>query len=371
MARGAAVLLSALLAIGAARAHAFSFTEVTAVLERDGTYVVDVTVDLDALALGVSPAEDSAALAAALTAMEPSELAARTERVKQSLVRRLRVRFDGVKQRPDVSFPDHRTPAATEAETPTVLGTTARLTGEVPAGAREFTFGASRVFREVHLAIVDRAAAVEVRYVLGVAEDSPPHSLGTPAATPGRLAVALDYASLGFRHILPRGLDHILFVLGLFLLSVRLRPLLWQVTAFTVAHTITLALSVGGVVSLSPRWVEPLIALSICYVAVENLFTTELKPWRPVLVFCFGLLHGLGFAGVLRDLGLPRGELVTALLSFNVGVELGQLAVIALAFLAVGWYRSAARYRRVVVIPASTIIAATGLWWTLERGLGI
>jgi hypothetical protein len=181
-----------------------------------------------------------------------------------------------------------------------------------------------------------------------------------------------EYAALGFTHILPKGLDHILFVVGLFLLGTRWRPLLVQVTLFTIAHSVTLGLSMLGVVSLPPRVVEPLIALSIAYVAVENLFTTELTPWRGALVFLFGLLHGLGFAGVLGDLGVPAGQFTVALVSFNVGVELGQLAVVALAMLAFGWWRSTRldAYRRWVVVPVSLAIAAVGLYWTAVRALG-
>ena len=121
-----------------------------------------------------------------------------------------------------------------------------------------------------------------------------------------RYEVVWDYLRLGFTHILPKGLDHILFILGLFLLSTTCRSLLWQVSAFTVAHTITLGLAINGLIA-SPGWVvEPLIAASICYVALENVLLRELKPWRIVLVFGFGLLHGLGFAGVLAELGLPN-----------------------------------------------------------------
>ena len=120
-------------------------------------------------------------------------------------------------------------------------------------------------------------------------------------------------------------------MVGLFLLGTRWRPLLLQVTLFTIAHSVTLGLSMLGIVSLPSSIVEPLIAFSIAYVAVENLFTTELSPWRGALVFLFGLLHGLGFAGVLGELGMPRGQFGLALVSFNVGVELGQLSVIALA----------------------------------------
>jgi hypothetical protein len=157
-------------------------------------------------------------------------------------------------------------------------------------------------------------------------------------------------------------------VLGIFLFSLHLRPLLLQVTAFTVAHSITLGLSLYGYIALPASIVEPLIAVSIVYVAVENLITTELKPWRIYVVFAFGLLHGMGFAGVLTELGLPRSDFVTALIAFNVGVELGQLAVIAIAFLAVGvWFGKKPWYRQRIVIPGSLAIAAMGAWWTVER----
>jgi hydrogenase/urease accessory protein HupE len=184
---------------------------------------------------------------------------------------------------------------------------------------------------------------------------------------PTRLEIIRLYLWLGYTHILPKGLDHILFVLGIFLLSPRLKTMLMQVTAFTIAHSITLGLSMYGVVSLSSRIVEPLIALSIAYVAVENLLTRELKPWRLALVFLFGLLHGLGFAGVLRELGLPRDEFLTALLTFNLGVEGGQLTIIAVAWLATASFAKRWWYRERVVIPVSLAIAATGLYWMVTR----
>jgi hydrogenase/urease accessory protein HupE len=183
--------------------------------------------------------------------------------------------------------------------------------------------------------------------------------------------VVRTYLELGFTHILPKGTDHILFVLGIFLLSRRLKEVLWQVTAFTVAHTITLGLATLDLVRLPPSVVEPLIALSIAYVGIENLVTRELRPWRPALVFGFGLLHGLGFAGVLAEIGIVRRELVPALLSFNLGVEGGQLAVLAAAFLLVGlpfgrkpWYRSR------IAVPGSIAVAGLGLFWFVERLVG-
>ena len=175
------------------------------------------------------------------------------------------------------------------------------------------------------------------------------------------------YTHLGFIHILPKGLDHILFVIALFLLTIRLKPLLIQVSLFTLAHTLTLGLSIMGIISLPGSIVEPLIALSICYVGIENCRHSELKTSRMAIVFGFGLLHGMGFAGVLSELGLPSDHLLSALVSFNVGVELGQLAVILGALVTVGWFRNAPWFRSRIVEPASIFIATIGLFWTVER----
>ena len=177
-----------------------------------------------------------------------------------------------------------------------------------------------------------------------------------------------NYIPLGFDHIVPKGLDHILFVLGLFFLSVNWRPLLAQVTAFTLAHTITLALAALGYVTLPATIVEPLIAASIVFVAVENIFTAGLSPWRPFVVFGFGLLHGLGFASILTNIGLPENNFIPALLGFNLGVELGQLAIIATAFALVGyWFGGKDWYRRIIAIPASVFIAIVGGYWFVQR----
>lgn len=181
-------------------------------------------------------------------------------------------------------------------------------------------------------------------------------------------AVFARYIVSGFEHIVPKGLDHILFVLGLFLFSLRMRPLLWQITAFTLAHTVTLALASLGIVMVPASIVEPLIAVSIVYVAAENIRGGQIGFRRVAVVFGFGLLHGLGFASVLGDVGLQEGRFVIGLIGFNIGVELGQLSVIAAAFALLGapfgrrsWYRAG------VTIPASALIAAVGAWWAFER----
>ncbi len=180
--------------------------------------------------------------------------------------------------------------------------------------------------------------------------------------------IIASYVLLGFEHIVPKGLDHILFIVALFLLSSRLKPLLWQITMFTIAHTITLGLSINGVIELPARIVEPLIALSIAYVGVENIFARKLRKSRLLLVFVFGLLHGLGFAGVLSDFGMPKDAFASALISFNIGVELGQLVVVTLAWFGVAiWFKSSAQYRQVVVVPASFLIAMVGVYWIFDR----
>ena len=350
-----------------ALAHPLSFTEVTLTIRADGAFETDLIYDLDALALGAPIDTDDAELAATLESLSPDELQGRLARLRRLFERRVRVRFDGDPVPFSVSFPDHGTPRATEADIPTLLGLTARLGGTVPEGAATVGFFASRAFGEVHLTIRDPARGIEVRSVLEPGARSDPLDLTVPVAPPGRLDVARDYLRLGFIHIVPEGLDHILFVLGLFLLSARLRPLVWQVTAFTVAHAVTLTLAALGVVALSPRLVEPLIALSIVYVAVENVLTDRMTRWRPPVVFGFGLLHGLGFAGVLGELGLPEQERLLALISFNGGIELGQLAVIAGAALVCGRFRSASWYRARLVVPASAGIALVGLIWAVER----
>ena len=177
----------------------------------------------------------------------------------------------------------------------------------------------------------------------------------------------LTYLKLGFVHIVPKGLDHILFVLALFLLSTRLSVLAIQVSIFTLAHTLTLALASLDLVQLPPSIVEPLIALSITYVAVENLSNHALKRSRMLIIFGFGMLHGLGFAGVLAELGLSSQYFYTSLISFNIGVEFGQLSVILIAVIALRWTQKYAWYTRRVVKPASILIALTGLVWGVER----
>jgi hypothetical protein len=176
------------------------------------------------------------------------------------------------------------------------------------------------------------------------------------------------YLQLGIQHIIPLGTDHILFVISLCLLSTRIKTILWQATAFTVAHSVTLALSMKGILVAPGAIVEPIIALSIMFVAIENMLLSELKPWRIAIVFFFGLIHGMGFASALNEIGLPRNKFYTSILSFNAGVEIGQVIVIACVFvLVIIPFGKRKWYRKFVVYPSSILIASIAAYWVIKR----
>jgi len=365
----ALVLVLGLALTRPASAHVFTFTETKIFVKTTSrVFTVEMTSDLDAMLLGADPAADPAKLAAAIRALPEAERLPLEAALERTFKTRVRVRFDGQPAPFEVSFPErYRGPAFDMP--PSFLGTVVELRGEIPPGARTLTFWASRSFPEVRLEVwYDGRSAM--KQILPAGEESAPFPVsGAGEPVESRWRTALRYLELGYTHILPKGTDHMLFVLGLFLLSTRLKPLLVQVSLFTLAHTATLALSTLGVVRLPPSVVEPLIALSIAYVAIENTLTSEMHAWRGALVFGFGLLHGLGFAGVLGELGLPREAFLTALLSFNAGVEVGQLTVLAAAFAALGAFRRRPWYRRAIVVPLSILIAMVGLYWTVTRAL--
>lgn len=181
-------------------------------------------------------------------------------------------------------------------------------------------------------------------------------------------AVIGFYLKMGVTHIIPYGVDHILFVISLCLLSTRMATIFWQASAFTLAHSITLALSTQNLIMAPPGIIEPVIALSIVFVAIENIVLKELKPWRILIVFFFGLVHGMGFASALNEVGLPRNNFITAILAFNLGVEIGQIAIIVLAFvIIVRPFGKRLTYKQRLVYPLSAIIAVVAAYWTIER----
>lgn len=241
------------------------------------------------------------------------------------------------------------------------------LSGQLPANAKDVVFSFDPAFGPSVIRIPDGQGEYSYSAYLGDGGPSEPIPvLGGLSLSAGQ--VFLDYIGIGFTHIVPKGLDHILFVVGLFLLSPRLKPLLIQITAFTVAHSVTLAMAMLGVISLPASIVEPLIAASIVFIAVENLLTKQLSPWRTFVVFGFGLLHGLGFAGVLTEIGLSPAHFASGLIGFNVGVEAGQLAVVAACYALFGaWFSDKPWYRKRVTMPMSLAIACVAVWWFVER----
>jgi hydrogenase/urease accessory protein HupE len=343
-------------------AHEIGTTHVSALVE-DGRFDIEVVTDAASLAEKLDsvagPRSAGGSPASTTAAAIRDRLAALDDIFRQ----RVTVRFDDSVVHPNISY---SVSPAVDDTSPIVA--TIRLSGDVPHDARQFTWSYSWTFASYALTFKNHRSDDPNTVWLEGGQASSPQPLTARAAPVSRIETAWRYLALGFTHIVPHGLDHMLFVIGIFLLSGRLRTVLWQVSAFTVAHSITLGLSIYGVITAPPAIVEPLIAVSIAYVAIENVLVRELKPWRIALVFAFGLLHGMGFAGALKELGLPRSEFLTALVTFNLGVETGQLAVIGVAFLLVGWQcRNRAWYRGRIIVPASLAIACIAVYWTVER----
>jgi hydrogenase/urease accessory protein HupE len=350
----------AVLAAAPLRGHELGKVQVYATFLKDGTYQIEVPLDPEHLRQGDFGPAAGGTRYGPIAGLDP--------KTEQKLGKLLHGFTDGA----TLAFDGRPVEPGLEIVPPepgTLPGrTTLRLHGPIPGGARTFTWKQALPLGSYPLVLRNEGDETSEWKWLEAGAESAPFSLSKVVIPPTRWEVVKLYLKLGFTHIVPEGPDHILFVLGIFLLSRRLKPILQQVTAFTVAHTLTLGLSVYGLVSLPSSIVEPLIALSIVFVAVENILTPELKPTRILLVFAFGLLHGLGFAGVLSQLGIPRAEFVPALLSFNLGVEGGQLTVIGLAFLLLGLpFRRQDWYRQRIVVPASCLIAAVGLYWSVQR----
>ncbi|MDQ7016834.1 MAG: HupE/UreJ family protein [Gammaproteobacteria bacterium] len=344
-------------------------------LNTEGTYSVELRASIEALLTGINGRykntrqSPNAKAYDELRKLSAAELRLAFTPFETELTHALKLRFDGVVA--NLQITQVSIPATGYTKVPRI--SVIEMSGNISRQHKQLTWYYPEAFGD---------NAVRVRQVNEVDEKwhwstwqwlrndavSEPFSLTELFTVPPWYETASMYLVAGFEHILPKGLDHILFVLGLFLFSLTLRPLLWQVTMFTVAHTLTLGLAMNGWISLPAQVVEPLIAVSIAYIGFENVFRATLQRSRLLLVFVFGLLHGLGFASVLQEFGLPKEAFALALISFNVGVELGQLAIVTLAFLAVGfWFRHKPWYRGRIVIPASLLIAITGLVWAWQR----
>jgi hypothetical protein len=376
-----------------AGAHTMMMTQVLVSFGQPGT--VDVKIDID-LTLLLGSAEHYYEVATESSSRQQEDLRRIVPKVTDSFQlfvgqKRLQLVFQG--------FSAAQAPKADYLDTSTSKLSTLSFVAALPPGAEPLKLvvplGAEVDYPVAYTLRIPSAHVSVTRWLEeGIHESEPfvwagkaPHGLVSqshadlPRVDPprGDLPRVVDpdalawprqlvlYLRLGFRHIVPEGADHILFVLGLFFLGVTWRKLLSQTTVFTIAHATTLFLSTYGLFRLPSRYVEPAIALSIAFIATENVIRPKLGPGRLALVFGFGLVHGLGFASSLGNVPFPKKDFVIALLGFNFGVDFGQLFVIALAFLAVGWFRNRPWFRHRIAIPCSLAIAAVGLFWSIQR----
>jgi hypothetical protein len=353
-------------------AHKIRPTVALVVLQLDGQFTLELRANAEALLAGISPEHENtsdspnAGLYNELRALSPIALKNEIMAFSPKLIQGFKLNFDdrlAKLQLISIRVPDVKDRGRARVSN-------LNFKGQIPVGAQVLRWSFATKFGDSIFIVKHDGENKGMSNWLKDGTESTPFTISEKFTPKSTLEVAVEYIEIGFTHIIPKGLDHILFVLGIYLLSSRLKLIIWQVTAFTVAHTITLGLTIYGLLALPDSIIEPLIAVSIVYVAVENILTSEIKPWRIALVFGFGLLHGMGFAGVLGEIGLPRSEFLTALVTFNIGVEIGQLCIIAAAFIATGlWFRHKTWYRKAIVIPASAMIALVGAYWTIERTL--
>jgi hypothetical protein len=375
-----ALLLVPFCPVNSAEAHPAIFTSAQIYIQPDGRYQLFTRFDLLAFALQETSAQIGDPAMNALLDGPPEILAQKIAEARTNFLEQTKLQTDqgfGVVSRlkfPTLKEVDEWKSSGISPRLPVVANV--EMDGRLPDAAAQVRFQFPVCLGAVILTVnlpggrtydepID-AGTLSSDIAIHLLQSSQVASSASEVL-PARSWVWLRYIVLGIEHIIPEGTDHICFVLGLFLMSTRLSFLLWQVTTFTLAHSITLALSLYGIVQLPASVVEPGIALSIVFIAVENLVSAKVTYRRLLVVFGFGLVHGLGFASALKETSLPRGDFLSALLGFNLGVEFGQLIVISAAFLMVGWFRGCSWYRRWIVVPASLMIALIAVCWFFQR----
>jgi hydrogenase/urease accessory protein HupE len=301
-------------------------------------------------------------------ALTAAELAQDRDAINGALVARIKVTGD------DVACPGE----LEEARLAEDDGVTLKATYRCPAAPQKVNVDVGLIsdlpMGHRHLAHFDGKtgpsdAVISVRNRGFAFESTPGQAPSSTAPPKASYRGKLSFFPMGIEHILT-GYDHLVFLLGLVIVGGRWRSLLMVVTAFTLAHSITLALAALGVWAPSPRIVEPAIALSIAYVGVENFFVKNAeKRWR--ITFPFGLIHGFGFAGALQEVAMPKADVPYALVLFNVGVEAGQLAVLALVLPLIYLLRKRAWFRDQGVKVISGAIAVAGVVWFVSRAFGL
>jgi hypothetical protein len=359
LALGAMLLL---VVTAAPEAHPTANAFVIIRVPGDGRIDVEITAHAESLALTLAGLARDSALAHAAAASPSDSPRDRINGLAPELLRLIELESDG-------SLVALKWLGVADTRDRQGL-VTVHLEGSLPVRAETIRWRARFMLAAYPIAVLGGTSTVAPDNYDWLAGDerSRVYRLDALAADESAWHSAVRLVPTGFTHIVPGGLDHVLFMLGLFLMASTRRALLLQVSTFTAAHSLTLALGAFGAVHVPPQIVEPLIAASIAFIALENLFVTSVTRWRLLVVFVFGLLHGLGFAGAMADLGLSGEHLAASLVGFNVGVELGQLAVIASAALIVRALRlSIDAERQFVLRPVSAAIALTGLFWAIQR----
>jgi hypothetical protein len=354
-------------AVSPVLSHDWTLTTMGMLIGPDGTYQMDLYCDFDALLLGLDPGHLDDELWMALVQMDPGERRRRVGALKEHLEQWVVIRVDGQKSRASIEFPEIRDGAGVSDPRALLPGSIARFRGRAPEGATSFTLELHPRFGPVMAGFRRGGDPRLEERLLAAGIETEPIPIHGSTGWRGALSVPLGCLGLGFRHVLPGGLEHALFVVGLCLLNIRLRTVAAQIGVFVLAHTVALALSVYGLLSLPGEIVEPLMTLAIAYVALENVFSSEMKPWRSAVVFGVGLLHGLASSGVILDLGLSPTAYGVALLTLNLGLGLAMVAVAGLILLVTVRFGSRDGYREWFAVPASLLLAVAGLLWTFVR----
>ena len=358
-----------LLACAATQAHDRPYTLAT--LAMDGTrYELTLSCHVAALLTGMPQGHLPAAARNEFAMLTEVEIRRRATAVSQYLREAVWIEVDG--QRIHLHAPlmpsvvQLRADAAQTPETQRP-SEPIRFRGELPVSARQLRIAVPPAFSDVLLRPEGTSTEGPIQALTPGAWSRPmlrriPASeLSEPGVT------ARQYLWLGYLHVLPRGLDHILFIVAMAAVARPAARLVLEATAFTVAHSATLALTVLGVLDPAPRIVETLIAVSIVVVALANLGINRAAPSRSPLILAFGLMHGLGFGSVLRELGLPAGQTVLALAAFNAGIEFAQLTVLSFVLLAACFWAARPWYQRGFVVPLSLGIALVAGNWAIQR----
>ncbi len=335
-------------------AHPLSTSYATIMLKSDSA-LVTLSLHLDDLALAfhIDRNEDRI--------VSEDELRVATPRIHDFLRTHTQLQINGL----PVTLEPLEDRLAKDAAGQEFLELTFHATSTTPVETVSFSINFFEVFGQQHTTLVKIVNGDHIQQAV-LSLQLPSVQMNLEIHRP-LLAQLGAFTSLGVHHILS-GYDHLLFLFALLLVGGRLRSLVKIVTAFTIAHSVTLILAALQLISLPSRLVESGIALTIVYVAAENVFGTPTHRWR--LTFFFGLIHGCGFAGVLRELGLPRQGLVASLLAFNVGIEIGQLAVVLLCVPLFRWL-SAQRFSRPVTVALSLVIGAAAALWFIRRAFGL